>query len=350
MVSFDTMHDNDNPLSKLDFKFLFLVWGSSDQGPRSRVMAGKLGIEVCFVHTFLPRGARYVPIKYPIQAVKTIFLLFRKRPQVIFVQNPPLLAVVLVYIYHVLTGAGYVVDAHSEALLSQGRTAPPTWIKSFLAKRAITTIVTNEHMKQMMESLGGRAFILRDVPTTFNVRGEYPLDGKFNLVVVNTFSPDEPLNEILAAAANLPDVEFYITGRIGRRSFDFAHGTLPNVHFTDFLPDEDYYSLLSTAQAVVCLTTRNHTMQRGACEALSLGKPIITSDWPILRQYFNKGTVHVDNTQEGICSGVLQMKEHLDSFKSGIQELQFDQQREWQEKIGTLTSLIKEHFTLKWRK
>jgi glycosyltransferase involved in cell wall biosynthesis len=344
------MHNNDNPFSKLDFKSLFLVWGSPDQGPRSRVMADKLGIEVCFLYTPLPRGALYVPIKYPIQAVRTMFLLFRKRPQVIFVQNPPLLAVLLVYIYCVLAGAGYVVDAHSEALLSQGWTAPPAWIKGFLAKRAITTIVTNEHLEQMVERLGSHAFILRDVPTTFDVQGEYPLSGKFNLVVVNTFSPDEPLNRILAAAANLSDVEFYITGKLGRRNLDFANGTLPNVHFTDFLPNEDYYSLLNTAQAVMCLTTRNHTMQRGACEALSLGKPIITSDWPILRQYFNKGTVHVDNTQAGICSGVLQMKEHLDNFKSGIKELQSDQQREWQEKIGTLTSLIKEHFTLKQRK
>ena len=31
---------------------------------------------------------------------------------------------------------------------------------------------------------------------------------------------------------------------------------------------------------ILALTTHDHTMQRGACEAVSLGVPIITSDWP----------------------------------------------------------------------
>jgi glycosyltransferase involved in cell wall biosynthesis len=140
----------------------------------------------------------------------------------------------------------------------------------------------------------------------------------------------------------LPDVQFYVTGKAGRTNADFAIGVPANVHFTGFLPSETYYDLLNTAQVVMCLTTRNHTMQRGACEALSLGKPIITSDWPVLRQYFNKGTVHVDNTVEGIRQGVLQMKENLDSFQAGIRELQIDQQHEWQQNVSTLTSLIQD--------
>ena len=84
-------------------------------------------------------------------------------------------------------------------------------------------------------------------------------------------------------------------------------------------------------------------MQRGACEALSLGRPIITSDWPILRQYFHKGTVYVDNTSDGIRQGVLEMKHHHSSYEKGIRELQSDQRREWQEKVNTLASLIQAH-------
>jgi glycosyltransferase involved in cell wall biosynthesis len=337
------MRQNHNPITQINAKCLFLVWGTPDQGPRSRVMADKLGIEAHFVYTLLPRGALYVPVKYSIQAVRTMLLLFRKRPQVVWVQNPPLLAVFCVYFYCVLTRAGYVVDAHSEALLSHGWTAPPAWIKGFLARRAITTIITNERLRQMVNKLGGHALIIRDVPTTFKVQHEYPVSDKFNVALINTFAADEPLEQVLNAAGDLAGIQFYITGKLGRKHSGLAHGAPANVHFTDFLPDETYYGLLSAAQAVMCLTTRDHTMQRGACEALSLGKPIITSDWPMLRQYFNKGTVHVDNTAEGIRQGVLRMKQHYSSFESGIKELQTDQQREWQEKINTLTALIEGH-------
>jgi glycosyltransferase involved in cell wall biosynthesis len=340
---------NEDALSRLNLKSLFLVWGTPDQGPRSRVMADKLDIKAYFVHTGLPRGALYVPIKYPIQGVKTLLLLLRERPRVIFVQSPPVLAEIFTYAYCTLTGGGYVIDAHSEALLSRGWTAPPAWVKRFLAKRAVTTIVTNEHLARMVEDMEGHATIIRDIPTTFDVQGRYPTSDKFNVALINTFAADEPLNQVLAAAVDLPDVNFYVTGKIGQRNSDFVAKAPPNIQFTDFLPDQAYYGLLSSAQAVMCLTKRNHTMQRGACEALSLGRPIITSDWPILRQYFRKGTVHVDNTVDGIRQGVLKMKQHYGSYEEGIRELQTDQQREWQEKVSTLASLIQEHLQPKRR-
>ena len=41
----------------------------------------------------------------------------------------------------------------------------------------------------------------------------------------------------------------------------------------------------------------------GSFEAASLAIPLIVSDWPILRDYFSLGTVHVPNTEEGVCEG-----------------------------------------------
>jgi glycosyltransferase involved in cell wall biosynthesis len=89
------------------------------------------------------------------------------------------------------------------------------------------------------------------------------------------------------------------------------------VKFTGFLPDEEYLGLLRGVQAIMVLTTNNHTMQRGACEAVSLGKPIITSDWPVLRSYFNKGTIHVDNSYHGIKEGILEMREKREFLEKG---------------------------------
>ena len=322
---------------------LFLVWGTPDQGPRSRVMADKLGIEALFVHARLPRGAWYVPIKYPIQAIQTMHGLFSRRPQVVFVQNPPLLAVLSVYAYCLLAKAGYIIDAHSEAFLARGWTAPPLWIKRFLARRAIATLITNEHLEQLVGGWGGQAMIIRDVPTTFTVGDHYPVGGKFNVALINTFSADEPLDAVLEAARALPDVQFYVTGRIHSTASALVATAPANVCFTGFLAEAAYYALLNSVEAVMCLTSRDHTMQRGACEALSLGKPIITSNWAVLRQYFNKGTVHVDNTCEGIRQGVVQMKEDHNRFSIGIKELQLDQQREWEQKVRTLIAHIQSH-------
>jgi len=78
-----------NILEKVNSQALFIVCGTPDQGLRSKVLDGKLGIDILFIQTNLPRGALYAWIKYPIQALKTIWLLLHKKPWIIFVQEPP---------------------------------------------------------------------------------------------------------------------------------------------------------------------------------------------------------------------------------------------------------------------
>jgi hypothetical protein len=62
---------------------------------------------------------------------------------------------------------------------------------------------------------------------------------------------------------------------------------------------------MASVSAVMVLTTRDQTMQMGAYEALSLGQPIITSDWQILRDSFGPAAAYVDNSPESIVRGVL---------------------------------------------
>jgi glycosyltransferase involved in cell wall biosynthesis len=81
-------------------------------------------------------------------------------------------------------------------------------------------------------------------------------------------------------------------------------------------------------------------MQRGACEALSLGKPVITSDWPILREYFSQGAVHVPNDWDSIRRGVEEVKDHYALYQVGIRDLQVSQRREWECKLAELTRQI----------
>jgi hypothetical protein len=108
------------------------------------------------------------------------------------------------------------------------------------------------------------------------------------------------------------------------------------------VPDEEFYGLLEVVQVVMCLTTEDHTYQSGASEALWLGKPIITSDWPLLRGYFDKGTIHIDNTAESIRRAVLAMKRCLPAYEAEIRALQIERQHEWLEKAQALLHLVEQ--------
>lgn len=317
----------------------FIVWGPPSHGPRSRVFARKLGIPVDFIYSTRRRGLLVAPWKYSYQLVKTAILLIRTRPDVVFVQSPPSFAAGVVALYMSLAGGAYVVDLHSDAMLTPHWNRPK-WLHRIIRNHAVANIVTNEAFRDTIEREGGNALIIRDIPTTFEVGSAPTLENGTHILVVNKFAPDEPVESIRDAAELCPEVHFHMTGSLERAPRDLVANLPPNLHLTDFLPDPDYYALMDAADAVMCLTTRDNTMQRGACEALSMGRPIITSDWPLLRSYFNKGTVHVQPSAESIADGVREVVERQPSLLEGIRELAKRQDTEWLEASRQLSTLL----------
>ena len=337
-------HKHSSPsLSELDPRALFLVWGVPHGSHRSQLMAYLLRMEVVHVASIARKGWWYALLKYPVQMVKTFGVLAKSRPQIVFVQNPPIFSVLVVYLWGLVTDTRFVIDSHTDALLASWWqwTLP---LHRFLSRRAIVTLVTNEYLRRIVARWGAPAFILADPPATFPHRRPPPPDGAdFRVVVVSTASYDEPIDEVLQAAARLPSVRFYITGNYRAPEHRSLVESAPsNVRFTGYLADADYYGLLESAHAVMCLTTEDHTIQSGASEALWLGRPIITSDWPILRAYFHRGTVHVNNSAEDICHAIGVVQQNYATFEAGIQALQAEHRREWHQKANQLVSLIRQ--------
>ena len=245
----------------------------------------------------------------------------------------------LVAAFGAVTGTRLIIDAHSDAM-QRSYWTKPEWLYRWLARRALATIVTNEHFAWAIEAQGGKALVIRDIPTAFPTGGAFDTGGGFSVAVVNTFAADEPLTAILDAARELREVSFYVTGRVDRAPEGLVASAPTNVRFTGFLDDPDYYEMLRRTDAVMCLTTRDHTMQRGACEALSLGRPIITSDWPLLREYFSSGAVHVDASSQEIEDGVRTLIAEYGRYEREIVEQQSKQQEEWAAALATLQRLL----------
>jgi len=91
---------------------------------------------------------------------------------------------------------------------------------------------------------------------------------------------------------------------------------------------------------VIDLTDRDHTLLLGAFEAVSLGTPLIVSDWPILREYFSHGAVHVANTADAICEGIQQAQREHATLRKEIALLRDELQNEWEHKHAQLELLL----------
>jgi glycosyltransferase involved in cell wall biosynthesis len=163
---------------------------------------------------------------------------------------------------------------------------------------------------------------------------------EFKVAVICSFSDDEPLEEILDAAAALPNVLFHITGDKSRADKRILSTKQENVRFTGFLDHVEYVSALKDVDAIVVLTKRDRTMLAGAYEALALQKPLITSNWGALKRYFCRGTIHVDNSARQIEAAVRIVQKKKDQLEKELYQLKLEKTEEWEKKFGAFKKLL----------
>jgi glycosyltransferase involved in cell wall biosynthesis len=286
-------------------------------------------------------GSRYltVPFKYLAQTIRTLRILFLERPVVVFVMTPPVVACLPAWIYTRLTGTSFVIDAHTGAFLDP-RWKPLLFLHKWFSRAARTTIVTNEYMQKILEGWNASTTLVRDVPVCFAEPAQPQLAGDCNMTLVSTFTRDEPIEMFFAAAAALPDIAFHVTGNCRRLDPRILASKPNNVRLTGFLSDSDYVGLLLASDAVISLTTLDNTMQRGAYEAVYLERPVVTSNFDVLRRHFCKGAVHVDNSVESIVQGVRRMRHDLPRFRSEVAMLRVERLNEWKSVEVQLRRLV----------
>jgi hypothetical protein len=314
-------------------KGIFIAWTRYHQ--RTEFLAHKLGIRLHYIYSGNQGRLLHAPIRFIIQAWQTWRILRREFPEFVFIQNPPIFCVLIAFIYSWRYGARYVIDSHTAAFLSP-RWRWSLWLHRLLSTRALMTIVHNSSQGKMIKSWGCSDFVLGDYPGPRAGGVRFHLDGQFNVAVISSFATDEPLDIVFEAAGGLPEINFYVTGDSNRIAPRLLAKKPHNCSLTGYLPHKRYLGLLQGVDAIIALTTRNHTLLSGAWEAVSIGKPLIVSDWPILKHCFSQGTVHVPNTAEGVYRGVRRVQAEHDILQQDMLKLRDQLTQEWELKFREL--------------
>ena len=319
-------------------RITYISWAESCS--RSDHTARELGGSSHMIYA--PRfGSRAstVLLKYGRQWAKTVRVLATEKPDAVFVMSPPLFAALPAFWYAWRHRKVVVLDAHSGAFLN-ARWKRFQWIQNALCRRAAATLVHNEHVAGLVHDAGGHAITVPDVPIVFPEQHTYRRPAGFLVAVVCSFNYDEPVDCILEAAAQLPEVQFRITGNPKHLDASVAARIPPNAQLTGFLSTADYGALLSTADVVLTLTTNDHTMLRGAYEAIYQGTPVVVSDWPILRREFATGAKHVRNSAVDIVSGLREIMVDPQQYRSGALELRRKKLERWRAVRATIAERL----------
>jgi hypothetical protein len=364
-------------------KIIFIVW--APHSVRAKEISKQLGCNIYFLHYKFKRKV-YAPLKYPLLFIKSLRIMRRERPDVVLCQMPPPLCPLAAILHRSIfkRSAIMATDIHTAGLVK-----PWTYFRQlnkFVINRSSVAIVTNLEAQQTVATeYGITAFILEDKVPDFETHshlngednigenGQHKKDfifeqnkknqsanntqthnienngtafqnsdksEKFTVVVPLSFSYDEPIENIMRAAAGLPDTTFYLTGDTSNAKREILQNNPQNVFFTGFLSDEDYHLLLSGADGIMALTTRDKTLLAGSYEAISLEKPLITSDWKPLKRYFTKGTLFVDNSSTQIKLAIQTLKKVHQDLKHEMHILKLEKQRDWETKFTELKSRL----------
>ena len=371
---------------------VFLVWAPSSS--RAEGLSNALNAELCQLYYKFKRKA-YSPIKYPLLFVRSLKLLSRLRPNTIICQEPPAFctAAAMTYRYFQNRKAQVVIDAHTAAFK-----APWAYFRmlhKFLLHRAFLVVVTNDRLRDsVLKQYGVRAFVLpdkvaltedngntnnincknyRDIKisspqrtyddsfrrstnaTTGKVTKGENMNKSINqgsippkVVVICSFSTDEPITEVLQAARMLPKIEFYLTGDYTRASKRLEKSVSQNVILTGYLNRSDYAALLRSADTIIALTKRDNTMLSGANEAFALSKPLITSGWPSLKNYFGSAAIYISNrhTPEEIADAVIEVSNKKNQLVKESEQLKSVRNKEWQEQFENFKAILMQDLDL----
>lgn len=220
---------------------------------------------------------------------ETISLLRTERPDVVIVMQPPVIALWCVWWYARRSGTRIAGDLHTGVFTEPGSRLVARHTLRLLARHGMA-IVTNDALRSVAEENTCPALVLHDRIEGHERDFSRPddpdlariVDTEF-VIVPLAYAHDEPIDEILEAARLTTDIRWVLTGRPPRRVVARAPG---NVEFSGFLTHRDFHRAMSRAAVVLAMTKHEHTMQRAAYEALSLGRPLVTSDTEVLVAYY----------------------------------------------------------------
>jgi glycosyltransferase involved in cell wall biosynthesis len=281
---------------------VFLAWSSV--AGRSREIAAALGGESrCYYDLRITRRA-FVPVRYLLSALRTVGYVVARRPRAMIVTNPPVFASMVIYPYVALTGAPLLLDSHPDAFRDDSAHARFLRIHAWLARRATATLVTTDDLVARVEAWGGTGLVVHEPEPEWAIDSDAPLPARPRILVLGSLSRDEPVAEVLAAAAELVDVDFEFTGDVRRCDPHVVESAPTNVTFLGFLDRDAYVAALERASVAVVLTSwLDWAVPRSAYDAVYARRPLVLTASPVLNELFPYA-IAVDNDHGSIATGI----------------------------------------------
>jgi len=289
--------------------------------------------------------------RYMIQGADTYKKLRKLRPQIIFVQNPPILAVLVVYIYCLLNRVSYTIDSHTAFL--DKKWAHFHWLQKFLSHRAILNTFHNYRNLEFAQKKWGieNGRVLQ----FYNPKSDEILDNNeklpdfiskklagqlgLKIFMVNRFAGDDAWKEVIETAKLMPENLFFITGDYTKMSgLEYPK----NVVLTGYINHKKFMKLMDRCDVVLALTKRKDTVLWSIRETMALKKPFVTTDNEVLRHYFSEVALFSDMASDSLKEKIEEAWNRRFEIKGKIESFLAKDLLRWEKDIESINKIIED--------
>lgn len=319
---------------------VYLRWG----GARNRAddLAPHLGTELV-AFRWQSRNPILAAIRYVIQFFHTLLWLLRHRPRVVISQHTQPFCSLAAATYSALAGTRFATDVHNGPFVQKlWRTRPMDLLNRSIFRRAAINMVHNHGiLRQVKDELGmpGEFVVVRTKIPDYSPSPPPELSHPC-VMAICSFAEDEPVKAIFNAAAETPEVHYYVTGRPAKLGSALRSQTSPNVTLTGFLSNDDFDAMLCNVTVAMALSTWPNILLKACHESIGAGTPFITTDAPVARQYLKWGTVFVDNDARSIAEGVRHAVDWHERLREEMVRLKELRRAEWRDMVAHVRRVL----------
>lgn len=258
-------------------------------------------------------------MRYATLCYKTIRLISRTKPCVVFYQNPSIILALTVTFCKAITFGRIVIvgDYHNAGV-------HPPFGKSLikpLSRMANLILVSNNNLVETLAEWGCPAIAFPDPIPSIPAPVIPAKNERMKLLFICSWAEDEPINQVIAAGHQLDMLDIYITGKPKLDAYPLAREPSSNMHLTGFLPEHDFEKLIYECDIIMDLTTRDDCMVCGAYEGVAAEKPLILSDNQVTKDYFKYGALFTNNKAADIATKAQIIVSDYPNLKSQVSKL-----------------------------
>lgn len=324
-------------------KIIFISW--TTQGRHTELFANALKAEMFFISKHFKKTSGILLVfDYLLKTIKSFNLIIKKRPEYVFVQNPPSFSPVVIVILSKIFRFKTVIDSHNGAF-------EKPWIKvplhKWALKNADLVTVHNEVLLQNLYSTGEYSGIefhkINSKLSEFSNQNFRKVDNYF--LVISSFASDEPMYILLEGISIFlkknKEFKFKVTGSY-ERQIDVYNSFKNNegIEFLGFIDEPKYLKLLRNAFGAISVSKRDDVQQFSLMECVGLEVPFISNSNKTNKILFNDRMPLFELEPQAVSDCIINFIKRKEEFNENIKKLKKELQIKWDNDFNKLINKL----------